>query len=59
MALSENTKSAIELTMLVIAVAGIVGGIWNRIKLSKAIGVRFIQYLGMTVFIPVVVILSL
>ena len=45
--------------MLIIGVLGIVGGIWNRLTLKKGIGIRFIQYLGLTVFIPVIVILSL
>lgn len=52
-------KAVVEGVMLVIAVAGLGGGIWNRIQLKKGIGVRFIQYLGMTVLLPVIVILSL
>jgi hypothetical protein len=42
-----------------IAVVGMVGGIWNRIKTAKGIGVRSLQFLGLTVLVPVVVILSL
>ncbi len=52
-------KQILECGMLVIAVAGVVGGIWNRIKTSKGIGARFLQYLGLTVLLPLVVILSL
>jgi hypothetical protein len=57
--LSGTMKAIVEGAMLAIAVAGVAGGIWNRIKLDKGIGVRFVQYLGMTVLVPVVVILSL
>jgi hypothetical protein len=52
-------KAIVEGAMLVIAVAGVVGGVWNRITLSKGIGVRFIQYLGLTVLVPIIAILSL
>lgn len=52
-------KSAIEATMLAIAIIGETGGIWNRIKTGKGIGVRFLQYLGLTVLVPTIVILSL
>ncbi|HYB60645.1 MAG TPA: hypothetical protein VEH50_04115 [Methylomirabilota bacterium] len=52
-------KKAIEIVMLVIATGGMIGGIWNRLKLNKGIGIRFIQFLGLTVLVPVIVILSL
>ncbi len=52
-------KSIVEGTMLLLAVAGIIGGIWNRLKLNKGIGARFIQYLGLTVLVPIIAILSL
>lgn len=52
-------KNIIEGTLLGVVVVGIVGGIWNRIKLNKGIGVRFIQYLGLTVLVPIIAILSL
>jgi hypothetical protein len=52
-------KSIVEVAMLVVAVAAATGGIWNRIKLGKGIGIRFIQYLGLTVLVPIVAILSL
>lgn len=45
--------------MLVIAVVCAVGGVWNRIKLSKGIGLRFVQYLGLTVLVPIIAILAL
>jgi hypothetical protein len=52
-------KNIVEGTMLAIAVAGMIGGVWNRIKLKKAIGVRYLQYLGLTVLVPIIAILSL
>lgn len=48
-----------EGVFLVVVVAGIGFGAWNRIHLSKGIGIRFIQYLGMTVLMPTIAILSL
>ena len=51
-------KPVIEGAMLVVAVVGTVAGAWNRLSLHKGI-FRFLQYLGLTVLIPVVVILSL
>ena len=59
MAFTMSTKGFVECSMVAIMLIGIVGGIWNRIKTSKGIGVRFIQYLGLTALVPVVVILSL
>jgi hypothetical protein len=50
---------AVEGAMLVIAVVGAIGGVWNRIKLGKGIGIRFIQYLGLVVLVPIIAILSL
>ena len=41
-------KNIVEGTMLLLAVAGIIGGIWNRLKVTRGIGARFIQYLGLT-----------
>jgi hypothetical protein len=52
-------KNAVEVSLIVVAVAGAIGGIWNRIQLNKGIGVRFIQYLGLTVLVPIIAILSL
>ncbi|HVS89212.1 MAG TPA: hypothetical protein VHF01_13455 [Candidatus Acidoferrum sp.] len=52
-------KNIIEGTMLVIAAVGAIAGIYNRIKLGKGVGVRFIQYLGLTVLVPIIAILSL
>lgn len=52
-------KNVIESVLLAVVVLAIVGGIWNRLKLSKGIGVRFIQYLALTVLVPVIAILSL
>ena len=52
-------KTAVEVTMLVIAVGGVIGGVWNRLKLNRGIGLRFIQYLGLTVLVPIIAILSL
>jgi hypothetical protein len=53
------TKQIVEFVMLLIAVLALIGGIWNRIRWNKGIGVRFLQYLGLTVLLPTVVILSL
>lgn len=55
----ERMKATVEVAMLVIAVVGLAGGVWNRLTLSKGIGIRFIQYLGLTVLVPVIAILSL
>jgi hypothetical protein len=52
-------KNIIEGTMLVIAAAGAIGGVCNRVQLKRGIGVRFIQYLGLTVLVPTIAILSL
>ena len=52
-------KNIVEGVLLVIILAGAIGGVWNRIKLGKSIGLRFIQYLGLTVLVPIIVILSL
>jgi hypothetical protein len=52
-------KNIIEGTMLVIAVACAIAGAVNRIKQAKGIGIRFIQYLGLTVLVPTIAILSL
>jgi hypothetical protein len=49
----------IEGTMLVIAVVCAIGGVWNRIGLHRGVGLRFIQYLGLTVLVPIMTILSL
>ncbi len=49
----------VEGAMLVIAVLGTAGGVWNRIKLGKGIGVRFVQYLGLVLLVPIIAILSL
>ena len=54
-----NMKSIIETAMLLIAVVSIVGGVWNRLKLGKGIGLRFVQYLGLTVLLPTFAILTL
>lgn len=55
-----SMKNIVELVLLVIALAGAIGGVWNnRFKLGKGIGLRFIQYLGLTVLVPIIVILSL
>jgi len=52
-------KNIVEAFMLLVASAGVIGGIWNRLKLNKGIGIRFIQYLGLTVLVPIIAILSL
>jgi hypothetical protein len=51
-----SMKNIVEGVLLVIALAGAIGGVWNRLKLGKGIGVRFIQYLGLTVLVPILVI---
>jgi len=52
-------RSVVELALLGIAVACAVGRVWNQIKFGKGIGLRFIQYIGLTVLVPFVAILSL
>ena len=52
-------KNVVVLSLVVIAAVGVIGGICNRIKTSKGIGLRFIQYLGLTVLVPIIVLLSL
>lgn len=53
------TKNIVEIAMLVIAVVCAIGGVWNRIRLDRGIGLRFIQYLGLTVLVPIIAILAL
>lgn len=52
-------KAGIEVVLLAITIVGVVGGAWNRISLKKGIGIRFIQYLGLVVLVPIIGILSL
>ncbi len=52
-------KNIVEGAMLVIAMVGAIAGVINRIKLNRGIGIRFIQYLGLTVLVPTIAILSL
>jgi hypothetical protein len=52
-------KNVVEGTLLAIAVAGTVGGVWNRLHLKLGIGIRFLQYIGLTVLVPIISILSL
>lgn len=52
-------KDWIELAMVVIMLVGLIGGFWNRHRLHKGIGVRFIQFLGVVFVVPVIVILTL
>jgi hypothetical protein len=52
-------KDVIEYCLIAIAVIATAGGVWNRIKLSRGIGVRFIQYLGIAVLVPLIAVLSL
>lgn len=52
-------EQIVEYVLLAIAVIGAGGGIWNRIKLNKGIGLRFIQYLGLIVLLPLIGVLSL
>lgn len=54
-----SMKNVLESVLLVIALGGAIGGVWNRLKSGKGIGLRFIQYLGLTVLVPIIVILSL
>ena len=54
-----SMKNLVEGVLILIIVGGAIGGVWNRIKLGKGIGLRFIQYLGLTVLVPIIVILSL
>ena len=52
-------KNEIEVAMLITIVVGVGGGIWTRVNQNKGIGVRFLQYLGLTALLPIVVVLSL
>src|SRR5207253_9193678 len=54
-----SMKNIVEGVMLVIMLAGLIGGVWNRFKLGKGIGLRFIQYIGLTFVVLFFVILSL
>jgi hypothetical protein len=51
----ESIELIASLTML----AGIIGVAWNRISTGKGIGVRTIQFSGIVIGLPVVLILSL
>ena len=52
-------KLVVELVLLAMALVGVAGGVWNRVSLGKGIGVRFLQYLGLVVLVPVVATLAL
>ncbi len=52
-------KEGAEWSMILIAVASVLGDLWNRHRLNRGYGVRFIQFLGLTVLVPLVVMLSL
>jgi hypothetical protein len=52
-------KLVVELVLLATALIGVAGGVWNRLKLEKGIGVRFLQYLGLVVLVPVIAILAI
>ena len=52
-------KNLAEGVLLLVALGGVGGGIWSRHQLKKGIGIRFLQYLGLTVLLPVVAVLSL
>jgi hypothetical protein len=52
-------KNIAEGIMLLVALVGVIGGVRNRLKLNEGIGVRFIQYLGLTALVPIIAILSL
>src|SRR5437667_10251733 len=54
-----SMKNIVEGVQLVIAMAGAIGGGWHRPKLGKGIGLRFIQYHGVTVLVAIIVILPL
>jgi hypothetical protein len=52
-------EEVVEYVLLAIALIGASGGILNRIKTQKGIGLRFIQYLGIVVLLPLIGVLSL
>jgi hypothetical protein len=52
-------RLVVELMLLATALIGMAGGVWNRLKLGKGIGVRFLQYLGLVVLMPVIAILAI
>ena len=54
-----TTKSVVEYAFIVIMLVGAVGGIINRLRINRGIGLRFIQFLGLTILVPVVALLSL
>ena len=46
-------KKVIEGILLLTAMTATVGGMWNRLQLKKGIGVRFIQFLGLGLLLPI------
>ena len=54
-----EAKPGIELAMALVMLVGIVGLAVNRIRTDKGIGVRAIQFAGIVMLPPVVVILAL
>jgi phosphate starvation-inducible membrane PsiE len=52
-------KNVVEGVLLFVMVVGAIGGIVNRLKLKKGVGLRFIQYLGLVVLVPMVGVLTL
>jgi hypothetical protein len=53
------TKDLLEYCLILIAVIGTSGGVWNRIMIKRGIGLRFVQFLGVTVLVPIFALLSL
>ena len=50
--------NVIEYLMAGVMLAGLIGGIWNRIQLRRNIGERFNQYIALVLAVPATVMLA-
>ena len=51
-------KNYIEYVMAGVMLVGLIGGIWNRVRLKRGIGERFNQYIVFVLALPATVILA-
>ena len=54
-----DNKSIIELALIVFMTIGLIGIFQNRIKTGKGIGKRIIQFTGLLIIIPSIILLTL
>lgn len=47
-----STPDILSIMFAAVAVIGVTGGLWNRNKVEKGIGVQFIRYTALVVALP-------